>query len=86
MPELTISLTQEEYTDLQSIADERLKEPEDVAHDLLVEAIADALDRSSMSAAQRSYNRGVLKARREAAQSARWTEIFQQKYAQAGRR
>jgi hypothetical protein len=43
------------------------------------------IDRSSMSASQRSKNRGVMQARREAAQSARWSEIFQQKYAQAGR-
>jgi len=86
MAVITITLTQEEYTDLQAIADERLKEPEDVAHDLLVEAITNALDRSSASAAQRSYNRGVMQARRQAVQSARWTEIFQRKYAQAGRR
>jgi hypothetical protein len=82
MPQLTITLTPEEYNDLQTIADERLKEPEDLAHDLLVTAISDALNRSQATASQRAYNRGVMQARREGVQSARWTEIFQRKYAQ----
>ena len=36
MPELTISLTHEEYTDLERIAEERLQDPEQMAHDLLL--------------------------------------------------
>jgi hypothetical protein len=71
MPELTISLTHEEYTDLERIAEERLQDPEQTAHDLLVEAIADALDRPKMSPEQRAFNRGVLKERRAAVQATR---------------
>jgi hypothetical protein len=85
IPELTISLTHEEYTDLERIAEERLQDPEQMAHDLLVEAIADAVDRSQMSPAQRAYNRGVLQERRRAVQAARWTEIFCQETARSRR-
>jgi hypothetical protein len=82
MPELTISLTQEEYTDLERIAEERLQDPERTAHDLLVETVADAVANSRMRPEQRAFNRGVLKERRAAVQAARWSEIFLQKAAQ----
>ena len=80
MAEITITLTQDEQTDLERIAEERLQDPEQTAHDLLVEAIADALDRSKMSPEQRAFNRGVLKERRAAVQATRWTEIFAAKF------
>jgi len=86
MADITITLTQEEQTDLERIAEERLRDPENTAHDLLVAAIATEIERSTMRPEQRAFNRGVMQERRRAVQSARWTEIFQQKYAQAGTR
>jgi hypothetical protein len=45
MVEVTVTLTQSEYEDLQCLIEDRLQEPENTTQDLLVEAIAGAIDR-----------------------------------------
>jgi len=66
MPQtIEITLEDSEYSDLQSIAEEMLKDPPDAAHDLLVAAIADRMAKSA-SARARSFNRGVTTVRKRA--------------------
>ncbi len=40
MPDVTVSLSNEEHDDLKSIADSRSQSTEEAAHDLLVDAIS----------------------------------------------
>ena len=77
MPEVTIALSDTEYSDLQRVAEERLEEPEHTAHSLLVDAIADALANSTMSASQRALNRGVMEERRRGIQIAAFNRAFE---------
>jgi len=65
MPELTITLTDAENADLESVAEGRLQTSEDCAHDLLVSAVADEIAKSP-DARARSHTRGVMAARRQA--------------------
>ncbi len=60
--DITVTLTDQEYSDLQAIAEEQLKTPEDCARDLLVDAIAAQMARSP-GARSRSFQRGVTAAR-----------------------
>jgi hypothetical protein len=76
MPALTISLTQEEYTDLERIAEERLQDPENTAHDLLVNAIADTVAARPDRPEPRAYNRGIMAARKEAKITDEWNRTF----------
>jgi len=55
MPSVVISLTPEQYGNLETIADDRKQSVEDAGRDLLVQAIDDELNKSSASA----YQRGV---------------------------
>ena len=57
MAEVTVTLTQSEYEDLQCLSEDRLQEPGNTTHDLLVEAIAGAIDRPKATPSQRAYNR-----------------------------
>jgi hypothetical protein len=76
MPELTISLSQDEYSDLERIAEDRLQEPVNTAHDLLVNAITDAIAERPDRPELRAYNRGVLAARKEGMITAAWNHTF----------
>jgi hypothetical protein len=57
MAEVTVTLTQSEYEDRQCLSQDRLQEPENTTHDLVVEAIAGAIDRSKATPSQRAYDR-----------------------------
>jgi hypothetical protein len=77
MPEITIQLSDTEYADLQRIADAALIEPETKADDLLVAAINEEAEKiATQPASARSYNQGVLKARREHAVTHAWNQTF----------
>jgi len=78
MPEVIVQLTDTEYADLQRIADAALVEPETKAHDLLVAAINEQAEKiATQPASARSYNQGVLKARREHAITSAWNRTFE---------
>ncbi len=77
MADITITLTQDEQTDLERIAEDRLQEPQNAAHDLLVEAIADAIAARPDRPESRAYNRGVMAARKEAKITSAWNRTFE---------
>ena len=65
MPDVTVTLTDQEYADLKSIAEEELKEVDVCAHDLLVTAISERMD-NLPAARARVRAKGVSAERRRA--------------------
>ena len=67
MPDVTVSLTQAEYDDLETISTDREEENKITAHDLLVGAVAAELAQSQ-SAQSSGYQRGVQSERLDTSQ------------------
>lgn len=66
MPNITLSLNDSEFADLQSISEERQDDSVEITgHALLADAIAREMQ-ASPAARARSYNRGVTSARGKA--------------------
>jgi hypothetical protein len=68
MPDVTVTLTDEENSDLEAVAENMAMDRETAAHDLLVSAIADAVEQLKPAPSQ-SYDRGVKLERRRAEQA-----------------
>ncbi len=66
MPEITITLTDQENADLESVAQERQQSPQDAARDFVTERVAEEMKKSP-NARARSYHRGVESVRDRAA-------------------
>jgi hypothetical protein len=49
MPDITLTLTEQEYDDLETVAGERQQTPEECGHDLLVDAVAAELEQTDQS-------------------------------------
>jgi len=56
MAEVTVTLTQSEYEDRQCLSQDRLQEPENTTHDLVVEAIAGAIGQRRLRANARTID------------------------------
>jgi hypothetical protein len=84
MPDVTITLTQDQMDDLNEVADEHGEPAETVAHDFVVAGGSVEIERIRKQKPQNAYAAGVATARDRAIRAAAFTAGFDRGMTQAG--